>query len=279
MKLAVVYNSRSGSALDQTSLREIFDEAKITVSKFIDITKTTPDSLKKRISKLTIVAAYGGDGTICSVADAIAGTDVVLVPLPGGTLNHFTKDLSIPQDIRKAVERLKSAKVRKIDIASVNGKSFVNNSSIGIYPSSLRERSKYEKYFGKWPAAVYAGLRAFMRFRIYDVTLDGTTIRTPFIFIGNNVYDSKNAMERKHLDQGVLSVFAIQSSKRRTLLKLLALSIVNRVNDADEFQSFTTTSLTISAKRTKLRVATDGEHQLMHAPLTYVVHSGTLRVL
>lgn len=279
MKLAVIYNSRSGSAMDRAALQEIFDEAKITVSEFIDITKTTPNSLKKLVSKHPIVAAYGGDGTICSVADAVTDTKIVLVPLPGGTLNHFTKDLSIPQDIHEAVQRLKSAKVRKIDIASVNGKAFVNNSSIGIYPSSLRERSKYEKYFGKWPAAVYAGVRAFMRFRVYDVTLDGHTIRTPFIFIGNNVYDSENAMERKRIDQGVLSVFAIRSPRRRTLLKLLALGIINRVNDADEFQSFTTTSLTISARRSKLRVATDGEHQLMKAPLTYTLRPGALRIL
>lgn len=58
-----------------------------------------------------------------------------------GTLNHFTKDLDIPQDVDEALARLRRLKPHTIDIASVNDMMFINNSSIGLYPASLRSRS------------------------------------------------------------------------------------------------------------------------------------------
>ncbi len=279
MKLAVVYNSRSGSALSRHELDAAFAEANITVATFIDITKSSPASLKRLASRYSTIAAYGGDGTICSVADAVAGTRTTLAPLPGGTLNHFTKDLGIPQDLSEAIRRLSSAKAKDIDIAEVNGKAFVNNSSIGFYPSSLRERSRLEKHLGKWPAAVFASIRSFVKFQIYELSLDNKTIRTPFVFIGNNVYDSSDGMARHHVNKGVLSVYAVRSTKRRTLFKLLALALVNRVDDADELQSFTTKELRVTTRRSRLRVATDGEHELMKPPLRYVSRAGALKVL
>ncbi len=279
MKIAVVYNSRSGSALSKNELGKLFTAKGIDVEEYVDITKTSRSALKKLPAKHTIIAAYGGDGTICSVADIVIGTRATLIPLPGGTLNHFTKDLGIPQELDKAIDRLKRAKKRSIDIASVNGKSFVNNSSIGIYPSSLRERARYEQYLGKWPAAIVASVRAFIKFQVYEIKLNNKTIHTPFVFIGNNVYDSNNGMVRKSIDKGVMSVYAIRSNKRRTLFKIFALAIINRLNDATELQSFTTTTLHITSRRSRLRVATDGEHELIESPLKYELLPGALTIL
>lgn len=279
MKIAVIYNSKSGSARSKEELSALFDANDIHVERYIDITKTSKSALKRLPAKHKIIAAYGGDGTICSVADTVINSSTTLIPLPGGTLNHFTKDLGVPQELDEAIGRLKHAKKKTIDIASVNGKTFVNNSSIGIYPSSLRERSHYEKYLGKWPAAIVASIRAFAKFQVYEITLNGKIIHTPFVFVGNNTYDSKNGMTRKSINKGVLSVYAIRSNKRRTLFKLFALAVINRLHDAEELQYFTTTKLHIKSRRSRLRVATDGEHEVLESPLNYELRPGALNIL
>jgi len=77
-------------------------------------------------------------------------TEAVLMPLPGGTLNHFTKDLGVPQSLPDAMEYFKAAKKVKIDTGQVCNKTFINNSSIGIYPDSLMDRNEHKKKYGKW---------------------------------------------------------------------------------------------------------------------------------
>src|SRR5258705_7462459 len=85
-------------------------------------------------NEVDAIVAGGGDGTIHTVASVLAGTGVPLGILPLGTLNHFAKDLGIPQDLDSAVEIVAAAHSVDIDVGEVNGMIFINNSSIGVYP-------------------------------------------------------------------------------------------------------------------------------------------------
>ena len=76
----------------------------------------------------------GGDGSIRTVAGVLAETSVPLGVLPLGTLNHFAKDLGIPLPLKEAAATIAAGTIRIIDLADVNGETFINNSSIGIYP-------------------------------------------------------------------------------------------------------------------------------------------------
>jgi diacylglycerol kinase family enzyme len=87
-----------------------------------------------------VVVAGGGDGTVNAVAGVLAGTEKPLGVLPLGTLNHFAKDLGIPHEVERAVQLLGTGAPRRVDVAEVNGRVFVNNSSIGVYPLAVRER-------------------------------------------------------------------------------------------------------------------------------------------
>ena len=87
----------------------------------------------------TIVAA-GGDGTVSSVAAEVAGTRNVLGVLPLGTLNHFARDLHVPLQLRSAVRTVVDHHVVAIDVGDVNGRVFINNSSLGIYAHIVRRR-------------------------------------------------------------------------------------------------------------------------------------------
>ena len=75
----------------------------------------------------------GGDGTISAAASALAGTKTLLGILPLGTLNHFARDLGIPANLDEAA-KLIAARAEKVDVAEMNGRVFINNSAIGLYP-------------------------------------------------------------------------------------------------------------------------------------------------
>jgi diacylglycerol kinase family enzyme len=101
-----------------------------------------------------MVVAGGGDGTISSVASRLADTGVVLGVLPLGTLNHFAKDLDIPLDLDGALDVIARGRVMAVDAGEVNGRLFINNSGLGLYPDVVRDREAQRKRSdGAWGAA------------------------------------------------------------------------------------------------------------------------------
>src|SRR6185295_11574216 len=81
-----------------------------------------------------VMVAAGGDGTVNSVAAAAVDGGKILGVLPLGTLNHFARDLKIPSDLEAAANTIVTGHTTTVDVAEVNGRIFVNNSSLGLYP-------------------------------------------------------------------------------------------------------------------------------------------------
>ena len=281
MNVILVYNPKSGSALPAAELRALCKKHGIGVERLVPVNDEFRSVLAPFIKKHATIAVAGGDGTLSSVAGLMAGTKAVFAPLPGGTLNHFTKDLGIPQDMDTAIARLSRAKVRTVDVAEVNGTVFINNSSIGLYPSSLRMRDRFERYVGKWTAAVVASIRALVRFRTYTVTIDGETFHTPFVFVGNNAYSisGPGGVARTVLTKGVLSVFIARTTSRLALFKIALFALVGKAYLLDEFDKRETARVTIASKRSRLSVSRDGEVVRVAPPLAYASRPGDLRIL
>lgn len=281
MKMVIVYNPKSGSALTKTELRKKCAVAGIEVEAFVAIADGLERKLAPYIKKSASIAAVGGDGTVSAVAGLVANTNATLVPLPGGTLNNFTKDLGVSQDMDEALARLKKLRPRQIDIASVNDMFFINNSSMGIYPASLHTRDEIEPRLGKWPAAIVASFRALVRLKTYRVTIGEQTFTTPFIFVGNNRYslDSFGGTERTTMDEGLMTVFAAKTQSRLTLLKIALFALFGKVKELSEFDEFHVRTLTIQTRHGELSVSHDGEVSRLSTPLQYETHAKALRVL
>src|SRR6185503_16647759 len=98
------------------------------------------------------VVIGGGDGTVSAAADRAVRHGKPIGVLPLGTLNHFARDLGMPPDLRDAVRAIATGVVREVDVGEVNGRVFVNNSSIGVYPTVVRDRDEQRLRFGrgKW---------------------------------------------------------------------------------------------------------------------------------
>jgi diacylglycerol kinase family enzyme len=276
----MVYNLRSGSALSSKELRKKCQKADLDIEKLIPVKPGFERKLDKFIEAGKVIAVIGGDGTISAVAGLITGTKAILAPLPGGTLNHFTKDLKIPQDIDEALARLTHVKTRSIDVATVNEKVFINNSSLGLYPASLRNREELkDNKIGKWPSAITSSLKALFRLKTYTVVIDGTAFKTPFIFVGNNKYEIDGGAIRKRLNEGVLTVFVAKTQSRLILLKIVLLTLIGKTKSISELEVYHPKKLLIDTKRPTLHISHDGEVSKMTSPIEYEIRKGALRVL
>src|SRR2546423_2039718 len=236
--------------------------------------------------KYDLVVAGGGDGTINAIASAIVDTDKVLGVLPLGTLNHFARDLKIPLDLEAAVQNLIAGNSIKIDVGEVNGRIFLNNSSLGLYPIIVREREKQERLgSGKWPSFIWAAITALRRYPFLDVRLkaEGEDLvrRTPFVFIGNNEYimEQFNIGMRECLDKGELSLYMAHRTGRWGLARLAVRALLGHLREENDFLAMCTREVKIITRHKRIRVAFDGEVDILETPLNYRVRPGALHVI
>ena len=171
-------------------------------------------------------------------------------------------------------------------MAEVNDRMFVNNSSLGLYPIIVRERTKRERLgFRKWPAAVWATIQALRRYPFLDVQLrvNGEFVdrTTPFVFIGNNEYamEGLNIGLRDRLDRGVLSIYITHRTSRLKLISLALRAVFGRLRDDKDFLALRSNEVKIETPHQRLRVAFDGELEVMKPPLQYRIRERALRVI
>jgi diacylglycerol kinase family enzyme len=233
-----------------------------------------------------VIIAGGGDGTVSTVASELAGTGKTLGILPLGTLNHFAKDLGLPLDLEQAALTIIEGNTTQVDVGEVNGLKFINNSSIGLYPSIVRERTKVERLgYGKWPAFLWAAISVFKRYPTVNIRLrageEELAHKTPFVFIGNNEYQMEGLRigARTRLDEGVLSVYLTRETGRWGLIRLGLRALFGRLRNGDDFYAFRSKQVLIETRRRRLRVARDGEISRMETPLEYRSLAGALRVI
>ncbi len=237
-------------------------------------------------SNAEIIVAGGGDGTISSVASVVAGSAKIFGVLPLGTLNNFSKDLAIPADIADAVSVIANGRTIEIDLAELNGRIFINNSSIGLYPRIVLKREKQQRLgYGKWRSALWATLKMFhlSPFLKVEIVVEGKLFlrKTPFVFVGNNEYDMQiyNIGRRASLEQGKLSVYFLHRGGRLGVIALLLRTITGTVKQWRDFEEVLTESVTIQTRRKLMPVAFDGEVYAVETPLRYKTLPKALRVL
>jgi diacylglycerol kinase family enzyme len=238
-------------------------------------------------TKPDVIVAGGGDGTLSTVAGVVSGSGIPLGVLPLGTFNHFAKDVGIPLDLASAVETVCRGRVTNVDVGRVNGRVFLNNSSLGLYPQVVRKRDQLRHRLrrGKWPAFVWAALLVLRRFPFLrlEIKVDGNVLqrRSPLVFIGNNSYELNGLHlgARKCLDAGQLSIHIIDRTDRLGLIALAARAMVGRLRDTRDFETLRATHMEVNTRRSHVTVATDGEVSRLTAPLVYELDKGALSVV
>ena len=242
-------------------------------------------AIAERGDELLIVG--GGDGTVSAAASALVGTDTRLGVLPLGTLNHFARDLGIPADFNEAAKLIAARKDRRVDVAEMNGRIFINNSAIGLYPLMVRDRDLQQKLLGrsKRLAMLVASVRALVRFKHHRLTLtvndEKARVETPLLFVGNNDYrlDFAAAGERENLDDGQLFVLVMRKNSRFGLIAASIRALFDRSRKEDMATLDSVERLRVDSRRSSLAVSLDGEVVRAEPPLDYKIRKKALRVI
>lgn len=290
-RLAVIINAGSGSVEDADLAEQVraHFSARGMEPEFCscgagkEIRRHTEEALQRGCK---IVVAGGGDGTISTVASVVAGTDAALGVLPLGTLNHFAKDLGLPLALEEAVATIVEGEVVQVDIGELNGRTFINNSSLGLYPKLVRHRDEHQRLGrSKWWAFFRALLMVLGRYSFLKVKLrtdEAEIVRvTPFVFIGNNEYEIHGFSigTRARIDSGTLSVYLTRRADRIRLFGLALRGLVGRLRDAEDFDTITATEVVIDTRGHSVLVALDGELFQIELPLHYRCRRRELRVI
>jgi diacylglycerol kinase family enzyme len=288
--IGVVLNASSGSGTAEKAadrLKEIFAAA----GREARITLATGGSqigaaMRREVDAgCDTLVAGGGDGTINTGAAAVLDHDIPLGVLPLGTLNHFAKDLGLPLDLEEAARVVTEGVVCHVDVGELNGRVFLNNSSLGVYPAIVRLRERYRtKIGGKWIAALWAALTVLRRnpFMAVRIVVDEKTIvrRTPLVLVANNEYRmiGIHAASRESLAKGTLALYVLNAERRPGLLRLAGQLLVRGAEQVDELDMLMVEEATVETRRSRLQVALDGEVVVLDSPLEYRIRPKALRV-
>jgi diacylglycerol kinase family enzyme len=297
MRVAILLNAGAGTAASHRAeeLSSRIAEACARLGLRADVACVPASRLAGRIEAaaadegVDAVVVGGGDGTLNTAANALAGSEKPLGILPLGTLNHFARDLGIPADVEGALRVVAEGSLRRVDAADVNGRVFLNNCSIGLYVDAVRERERLRALHGraKWTAMAHGAWQALRRFRVFRLTLhlpDGARrLSTPQLVVGNNRYDTRLLAlgRRERLDAGRLWVYAARDRGRFGFLRLAWRALVGRLEDEKDFEAHDAPFVEIHERRAGRRIflATDGELTEMREPLRFTSRPGALAVL
>ncbi|MBC7791661.1 MAG: NAD(+)/NADH kinase [Anaerolineae bacterium] len=239
----------------------------------------------------TRILVAGGDGTVRSAAEVVAGTTVELAIIPGGTLNHFAKFHEIPEDPKEAASTAAGGVTKQADAAYVNDSLFLNTSSVGAYVKFVRVRERLEKLHIPYAiASLVAVLRTLVWLRTFRITLNVDGVRreidTPLVFIAVGEREMQFPTLGDHKEGGARGLHIVVIEGRgRARLMLMSAAIVARGADgttrapASGVQSFMSESLRIDTRRARVGVALDGEIKEIGDPLEYRFARDTLTVI
>jgi diacylglycerol kinase family enzyme len=236
-----------------------------------------------------LVVVGGGDGTLGCAAQALVdhgGATLGILAL--GTHNHLAKELGIPLDLKEAAKLIVARPTRRIDLARVNGRVFVNNASVGFYPLMVRERDAHQEKHGvpKWLAALPAAREALRRLPQHRLHLElpqgARDVTTPMLFVGNNRYtlDAGKVGQRERLDGGVLSLFAVTATSSGALIAVALRALVGRADRSRDFAAIgEAQQFSVDDRSSDREIALDGEVIELEMPLEFSIAPGALEVV
>ncbi len=290
--IPVIVNCRAGGGSAQPQiedLRRAFDEAGVEIDVApLDHRHDVRDAAREALkAKPALLVAAGGDGTISAVADVLCGTGTALGVVPCGTLNHFARDLGIPLDRAEAARAIAAGRRIAVDAGEVNGRGFINNVSLGLYPGMVRERERQQRRLrrSKRHAMLWATLAVLNRPPLLDLRLELDDevhdCRAPFVFVGNNDYEMEgfDIGTRARLDGGCLNVYTTRGCSAGSLVMLTLRALFGRLRQAEDFVESKASTLRVTSRKRRLLVAIDGEVTTMDTPLELRMRRRALQVI
>ncbi|MEU3270590.1 diacylglycerol kinase family protein [Saccharomonospora sp. NPDC006951] len=231
-----------------------------------------------------VLGMAGGDGSQAIVADIARRHGVAFVCVPAGTRNHFALDLGLDRDdVPSSLEAFGPAIERRVDLAAVNGRVFVNNASLGVYAALVRSPGYREAKFATLARTLpdLLGPRApcpDLRF-----TGPGGAEGQPadIVVVSNGAYHLDHVYgfgSRERLDAGTLGVVTISIDRTADVPALVSAELAGRLRDFRGYRAWSATEFVVDSGQALVDVGIDGEALRMPPPLRFTILPSALRV-
>ncbi|NMO05224.1 phosphatase PAP2 family protein [Gordonia sp. TBRC 11910] len=278
--LVVVLNPASG---DGTGAR-VADElrASLPAAEIVELDADDDiDSIAAdAAARADFLGVAGGDGTVATVARYAIGADKPLAVFPGGTFNHFARDIGAAT-VAATVKSIQDGRVARVDAVWLNDdKLLLNTASIGAYPEFVRARTRYQRRRIERPTAtMHAILKVLRNSAPVNVRIEGRPTTVSFFFLGNSVYGAPSFLpgRRSRLDDGVLDVRYLEDGHRNATTRLLSSWISGRIRNSKVYRELQAPVVTIESDE-PFRVAHDGEAGELYTRARFRVAYRELRV-
>jgi diacylglycerol kinase family enzyme len=230
-----------------------------------------------------VIGMAGGDGSQALVATVAAQHQIPHVVIPAGTRNHFALDLGLDRnDVVGALDAYTDGAERRIDLAEVNGRVFVNNASLGLY-AKIVQSDDYRDAKLKTAADMLPGLLGpdATPLDLQFTGPDGTQYPTAhLILVSNNPYQLDHIGgrgTRKRLDTGTLGVVAARIDGPAQAHRFVALEAAGQIRRFEGWLEWDTAEFLVSSGGA-IEIGVDGEALRLEPPLVFTSRPGALRV-
>jgi len=230
-----------------------------------------------------VIGMAGGDGSQALVATVASRRGVAHVCIPAGTRNHFALDLGLDRDdVVGALDAFSDGLERRIDLARVNERVFVNNASLGVYAKVVQSPAYRDAKLETWAQMLPEMLGPDATPIDLEFTdIDGNPCSdAPLVLVSNNPYELvrlAGAGMRPRLDTGTLGVFAARVRSARDVSQLAALELAGQAQRFGGLLRWNAPEFEVRSGG-PVEVGLDGEALVMDPPLRFVSMPGALRV-
>jgi undecaprenyl-diphosphatase len=259
--VVLVVNPASGGGTGARVIDEVRESLPRTeiveLSELDDVEKALCEAAKRA----EVLAVGGGDGTVSCAAAAALEAGLPLAVFPGGTFNHFAKDIGC-DSVGKTVDTIRSGSVACVDVVCLNeGHMVINTASIGAYPTFVQTRERLEHRIGKPLAGLYAMLHTLRRDEPVRITYDNKTLQTSLFFVGNSTYLPSGfaPSRRSRMDDGLLDVRILETGRRFSKVRILAALALGRLERSPLYHELRVPEFTFTAVDGPTLLAHDGE--------------------
>jgi diacylglycerol kinase family enzyme len=229
-----------------------------------------------------VIGMAGGDGSQALVATVAARRDVSHVCIPAGTRNHFALDLGLDRDdVVGALDAFTGGIERRIDLARVNDRVFVNNASLGVYAKVVQSEAYRDAKLATWTDMLPDLLGPDAEAIDLEFTVpDGTDCDdAPLVLVSNNPYELTHlsgAGTRERIDTGLLGIVAARV-RGADVSKLVALELAGQAGRYPGLLAWSAREFEVRSGG-PVEVGLDGEALMLEAPLHFASLPRALRV-
>lgn len=279
--LLVNPKARQGNAVDGARKRLAAAGLEVRLETF-----SAPDEMEADIHRLAVgadrIVIAGGDGTLSRAGNALLTTGLPLGILPTGTANDLARTLNLPLDLGAAADVIAAGRTRRIDVGTVNGRTFFNVATIGLGVDLAHTLdADLKRRWGRLSYAV-AAIKVMMRARPFSAWIaengSEVRVRTLQVAVGNGRFYGGGTVveENAAIDDGHLDLYSLEVESVAKLALMLPAFRSGGHGAWDDVRTAKGVEFDIRTRRPR-PVNADGE-LVTETPAHFKIHPGAIEV-